>query len=132
MPEHIYEKADLIQRFDAILGKTLEEIDNNGLFEHVQEFNLQKGVVGTLVEQCVLGYAPDSRQEADLVVIDGNEHIKTELKSTGMVISSEPTDHFVAKEPMSITAVGVYDIAEQEFWTGWKKQSIPSKLNWRC
>ena len=40
-----------------------------------------------------------------------------------MVIESEPTDHFVAKEPMSITAVGVYDIDQQEFWTShfWNK-----------
>ena len=77
----------------------------------MQDFNLQKGVVGTLIEQCVLGYAPDSKQEADLVVVDGSEQVKTELKSTGMVISSEPSDHYVAKEPMSITAVGIYDIA---------------------
>ena len=123
MPDHIYIRDELIHRFDAILGKTLEEIDDQGLFAHVQEFNLQKGVVGTLIEQCVLGYAPDSKQEADLIVIDGTEQTKTELKSTGMVISSDPTDHYVAKEPMSITAVGVYDIAEQEFWTShfWDK-----------
>lgn len=123
MPDHIYTKADLVQRFDAILGKTLEEIDNQGMFDHVQDFNLQKGVVGALIEQCVLGYAPDSKQEADLIVVDGQQQTKTELKSTGMVISADPRDHFVAKEPMSITAVGVYDIAEQEFWTShfWNK-----------
>jgi len=123
MPDHVYAKDDLISRFDAILGKTLEEIDNQGIFAHVQEFNLQKGVVGTLIEQCVLGYAPDTRQEADLIVVDGDEQTKTELKSTGMVIISEPTEHFVAKEPMSITAVGIYDIAEQEFQTShfWDK-----------
>ena len=28
MPEHIYERADLIERFDRILGRTLEEIDD--------------------------------------------------------------------------------------------------------
>lgn len=123
MPEHIYEKADLIQRFDAILNKTLEQIDTKGLFQHMQEFDLQKGVVGGLIEQCVLGYEPDTKQEADLVVIDGKQQLKTELKSTGMVISSDPVEHFVAKEPMSITAVGIYDIAEQEFWSShfWDK-----------
>lgn len=123
MPDHIYTKDELVHRFDAILGKTLEEIDDQGVFAHVQEFNLQKGVVGTLIEQCVLGYAPDSKQEADLIVVDGTDQTKTELKSTGMVISSDPTDHYIAKEPMSITAVGVYDIAEQEFWTShfWDK-----------
>lgn len=123
MPEHIYEKAELIQRFDAILNKTLEQIDNKGLFAHVQAFALQKGVVGSLIEQCVLGYEPDTKQEADLIVVEGGERCKTELKSTGMVINSEPVNHFVAKEPMSITAVGVYDIAEQTFETShfWNK-----------
>lgn len=123
MPEHIYEKSDLIQRFDNILGKTFEEIDNIGMFEHVQEFSLQKGVAGAIVEQCVLGYEPDTKQEADLVVIDNGERVNTELKTTGMLISTQNGSHFVAKEPMSITAVGVYDLAEQEFWNShfWAK-----------
>lgn len=40
-----------------------------------------------------------------------------------MLIREKPRKHYVAKEPMSITAVGVYDIAEQEFETShfWEK-----------
>lgn len=123
MPEHIFPKDELIQRFDSILGSTLEEIDDRGLFLHMQDLHLQKGIVGTLIEQCVLGYEPDARQEADLIVVDGDNQIRTELKSTGIVIVHEPNDHFVAKEPMSITAVGIYDIVDQEFWTShfWDK-----------
>ena len=123
MPDHIYTKTDLIARFDTILGKTLEEIDNIGMFAQVSEFNLQKGVVGSLIEQCVLGYEPDTKQEADLLIVDGTTEKKTELKSTGMVMSSDPVKHYVAKEPMSITAVGVYDIDQQEFWSShfWDK-----------
>ena len=120
MPDHIYEKKDLVQRFDSILGEKLENIDNMGIFEHVQDFNLQKGVAGAVIEQCVLGYPPDSKQEADLIVIDGGKRTKTELKTTGVVINE---DHYVAKEPMSITAVGVYDLADQEFFSShfWEK-----------
>lgn len=120
MPNHIYEKKDLIQRFDSILGEKFENIDNVGMFEHVQDFNHQKGVAGAVIEQCVLGYSPDSKQEADLIVIDGEKRIKTELKTTGMVINE---NHYVAKEPMSITAVGVYDLADQEFYSShfWEK-----------
>lgn len=120
MPDHTYEKQDLIQRFDNILGKKLEDIDNLGIFDHVQDFRLQKGVAGTIIEQCVLGYSPDSKQEADLIVIDGAKRTKTELKTTGMVIDE---DHFVAKEPMSITAAGIYDLAGQEFYSShfWEK-----------
>ncbi len=114
MPEHIYEKDDLINRFDSIIGRTLEAIDSCGLFEHVQEFNLQKGVVGTLIEQCVLEYPPDCKQEPDLIVIEGNQSIKTELKSTGMVLKTKPKEHYVAKEPMSITGVGIYDLIHQD------------------
>lgn len=123
MADHIYAKDELIRRFDSILGKTLGEIDDQGMFAHVQEFDLQKGVVGTLIELCVLGYAPDAKQEADLVVTENGKSLKTELKSTGMVIRADPVEHFVAKEPMSITAVGIYDITEQSFRTShfWNK-----------
>ncbi len=123
MPEHIYDKSDLINRFEHILGLTLEEIDNKNYFDRIKECSSQKGVAGSLIEQCVLGYEPDSKQEADLIVCDGEEEIRIELKTTGIVISEKPTKHFVAKEPMSITAVGIYDLAEQTFETShfWEK-----------
>ena len=125
MNEHRYEKEDLIRRFDNILNKSFGEIDNCGMFEHVRTegFNLQKGIAGAVVEQCVLGYDPDTRQEADLVVVDNGESVDTELKVTGMRVSDDGGRHFVAKEPMSITAVGVYDIAEQTFYDShfWNK-----------
>lgn len=123
MPEHIYSKEDLVNRFDNILNVTLEKIDNKGFFERIRAYSLQKGVAGSLIEQCVLEYDPDSKQEPDLIVIDEGKRIKTELKTTGMVVKERPTNHFEAKEPMSITAVGVYDIANQDFEHShfWKK-----------
>lgn len=123
MSEHIYDKSDLINRFESILGLTLEKIDNKNFFNRIKEYSLQKGVAGFLIEQCVLGYEPDSKQEADLIVRDGENETRTELKTTGIVISEKPVKHFVAKEPMSITAVGIYDIAEQTFETShfWEK-----------
>lgn len=123
MSEHIYDKSDLINRFDQILELTLEQIDNKRFFDRVKEYPLQKGVAGSLIEQCVLGYEPDCKQEADLVVFDGDKKIKTELKTTGIVVSEKPVEHFVAKEPMSITAVGIYDLTEQTFETShfWAK-----------
>ena len=123
MPNHIYDKDNLIRRLEAYLGKTFEEIDNKGMFKHVQDFNLQKGIAGSIVEQCIFEYPPDTKQEADLIIVDGTENVKTELKTTGMLIQEKPRRHYIAKEPMSITAVGVYDIAEQEFETShfWQK-----------
>lgn len=123
MSEHRYEKSYLIEKFDGILGLSLEEVDEIGFFDRIQGYALQKGVVGSLIEQSVLRYNPDSKQEADLIVVDGDKEIKTELKTTGMIIASSETDCYVAKEPMSITAVGVYDIANQVFETShfWEK-----------
>lgn len=121
--EHVYTKEDLIHRFDNVLNKTLGEIDDLGIFDHVQEFDLQKGVAGTIIEQCVLRYPPDREQKPDLVVIDEGNRVPTELKTTGLRISDSGGRHYIAKEPMSITAVGVYDIADQTFYDShfWSK-----------
>lgn len=126
MAEHKYTKAELIQRFDGILEKTFEEIDDIGMFEHVlhEDFKLQKGIAGAVIEQCVLKYPPDTKQEADLIVIDNGKNVDTELKVTGMRISKDGGKaHFIAKEPMSITAVGVYELDQQTFCTShfWNK-----------
>ncbi len=122
MAEHKYLKSDLITTFDGILGKTLEEVDNDGFFDRIRMYHRQKGVVGSLIEKCVLGYGPDSKQEPDLLVIDGENEIRTELKTTGIVVA-ESDGRFEAKEPMSITAVDVYGIANQVFETShfWEK-----------
>ena len=53
MPEHRYEKTYLINKFDRILGYTLEEIDQIGFFNRIQVYALQKGVAGSLIEQSV-------------------------------------------------------------------------------
>ena len=89
--EHTYLKEELIRRFDGILGKTLGEIDNLGIFEHVQDFDLQKGVAGTIIEQCVLRYPPDREQKPDLIVVDGDTRTPTELKSTGCLLYTSPS-----------------------------------------
>ena len=117
---HVFERDDIVRRLEYYLGKLFGDIDDKGIFEHVQQFNLQKGIAGHVVEQCIFGYSPDSRQEADLVVREQGEEYKTELKTTGMVVKHSPKEHYEAKEPMSITAVGVYDIGEQEFYSSHK------------
>ena len=121
--EHVYTREDLISRFEQILNKTLGEIDDLDILSHAEEYDLQKGIAGTIIEQCVLRYPPDREQKPDLIVVDGDNRIPTELKTTGIRVCDNGGRHFVAKEPMSITAVGVYDIAEQSFYDShfWKK-----------
>lgn len=120
MPEHRYRKEFLVQVLDECLGKRFEELDKEGIFHQamVREYPAQKGLIGSVVERCIFGYLPDSAQEADLLIeeYDGTP-VKTELKTTGMLIQENPSPHYVAKEPMSITAVGIYDIGEQTFET---------------
>ena len=127
--EHIYSKEDLIIRFDSILNKTFAEIDDLGILHQVQAHDLQKGIAGTIIEQCVLRYPPDCEQRADLIVLDGNHQVPTELKSTGLRTSDEGGLHYIAKEPMSITAVGVYDIAEQTFYESHFCNKVQHMLN---
>lgn len=117
MPEHRYKRSKLIDVFEDIVGKTLEEIDKAGMFEHMKNkgFKLQKGVAGAVIEQSVLGYNSDTKQEADLIVEDGDSEQNVELKVTGMLVSDSGGEHYIAKEPMSITAVGIYDLADQTF-----------------
>lgn len=123
MSDHVFEKKDVLQRLEDCVGKKFEDIDNKGIFDYVQKYNLQKGIAGEVVEKCIFEYEADTKQEADLIIIDGEETIKTELKTTGMIIESKPKNHYIAKEPMSITAVGVYDIAKQDFYSShfWEK-----------
>ena len=117
MKVHKFSKSDVIYRLEQCLNRTLGEIDNKGIFADVKRFKLQKGIAGTIIEQSVFGYEPDSEQKPDLVIIDVGVPVKTELKTTGLVVNLKPKKHFEAKEPMSITAVGIYDISGQTFET---------------
>ena len=48
MPDHIYNRAELIQRLEKYRGKRFEEIDDMGIFEAVKVHPLQKGIAGTM------------------------------------------------------------------------------------
>lgn len=104
---HSYTTEEIVERFDACLGKTLGEIDQTGIFAGKPK---NKGVAGDVVEQSVLGYPADCRQDPD-IEIDG---VPYEVKTTG-VIKDRSGGDYVAKEPMSITAVSVDRIWREEF-----------------
>ena len=112
---HRFTDAEIRRRFDACVGHTLGEIDSTNVFERYAGKN--KGIAGDVVEQSVLGYPADSRQEPDLEV-DGMD---VELKVTGL--KQNARGDIVAKEPMSITAVSIDTIWREEFETSalWHK-----------
>lgn len=105
---HFFHKKELIKILDSCLDKTLAEVDTNNVFEKTIKHPKITGIAGEVIEQSVLGYPADTRQEPDLN-IDG---IKTELKTTGMRHKGK---YFDAKEPMSITAVSPNKIINEEF-----------------
>lgn len=107
MARHDFTNEEIAQRFESCRGKTLGEIDRTGVFSGKPK---NKGVAGDVIEQSILGYPADTRQEPD-IEIDG---IPYEVKTTGLVKSRED-DKLVAKEPMSVTAVSVDRIWRERF-----------------
>ncbi len=107
---HFFNKKELEKILDACLNKTLGEVDVNNVFDKTKEHSKITGIAGDVIEQSVLGYPADTRQEPDLDV-DG---VKTELKTTGIKYKKNKTE-LVAKEPMSITAVSPEFIVNESF-----------------
>ena len=121
--KHVFSCEEVICRFEDAKGKTLGEIDTTGVFSGKPK---NKGVAGAVIEQSVLGYPPDSRQEPD-IEIDG---LPYEVKTTGLIFGAkkrrqrgerqaplkrDEKKDLEAKEPMSITAVSVDDIWKEDF-----------------
>ena len=107
---HFFHREELERILDECLNKTLGEVDKNNVFDRTKIHPKITGIAGDVIEQSVLGYPPDTRQEPDLDV-DG---VKTELKTTGIKYIRNNTQ-FVAKEPMSITAVSPDTIVDETF-----------------
>ena len=105
---HFFHKDEITRILDDCLNKTLGEVDSNNVFDRTIKHPKITGIAGDVIEQSVLGYPPDIRQEPDLD-IDG---VKTELKTTGMRRKGSRYD---AKEPMSITAVSPDTIVNETF-----------------
>ena len=110
--EHFFTKRDLVNILDKCLNKTLGEVDINHVFDKTLSNPKVTGIAGDVIEQSVLGYPADNRQEPDLN-IDG---VKTELKTTGIRYSKKDKQKkYEAKEPMSITAVSPNKIVTESF-----------------
>lgn len=107
---HFFHKQDLEKILDSCIDKTLGEVDVNNVFDKTKNKKKITGIAGDVIEQSVLGYPADNRQEPDLD-IDG---VKTELKTTGLKYKNN-TKEYVAKEPMSITAVSPEKIVTETF-----------------
>ena len=105
----------------AAIGKTLLQVDAVGLFAHHEGRDKVKGIAGDIIEVSVLGCKKDSKQEPDIVV-DG---VRTEIKTTGMIEPKKKDSQYIyeCKEPVSVTAVSIPVIVNEEFETSnfWHK-----------
>ncbi len=109
--EHFFHKKDLIQTLDNIINKTLGEVDSKNVFRRTIENPKITGIAGDVIEQSVLGYSPNSKQEPDLIV----DNQKVELKTLGIRNSKKEKGKYEAKEPMTITAVSPQKIVKESY-----------------
>ena len=120
MPNKYFTKRDLQAILDGTINKTFGQVDKNDVFMIAENNSKVTGIAGMVVEQSVLEYPKDNRQEADLIVDDS----EVELKVTGLRRKNGSTNQeYTAKEPMSITAVSPEYIVDETFYTShfWNK-----------
>lgn len=117
----IFTKQQVDELLQAAIGKTLLQVDKVQLFAHHEGRDKVKGIAGDIIEESVLGCKKDSKQEPDILV-DG---ILTEIKTTGMIKPKKADSVYLyeCKEPVSITAVSIPVIVNEEFETSnfWHK-----------
>lgn len=140
-PSRIFDRAEILALLNGAMGKTLLEVDSRHLFTLFGKSNKVTGIAGDIVEQSVLGCEPDNRQDVDIYIGDTGFEVKT----TGMVISKDSKSpyRFECKEPVSITAVSIPKIVDEDFESSnfwhklehllwvyyWYKSDTPVKLN---
>ena len=107
---HSFSEREIYSRFGAIVGHTVAEVDTAGVLA-ASKASRNKGRIGAIIEQSVLGYPADSDRRPD-IVIDGQPW---EVKVTGLVEAARGS--WRAKEPMSITAVAPEGTVAESFTT---------------
>lgn len=108
--QYAYVRIELEEKLDSVRNKTLGEVDTANVFAITETNPKVTGIAGDVIEQSILGYPPDSRQQPDILV-DG---VPTEVKTTGLRPAKRGKG-LEAKEPMSITAVSLDTIVDEDF-----------------
>lgn len=112
-PTRIFTSEEVKTKLSAVIGKTLLEADKAKLFELYAGKEKVTGIAGQIIECSVLGCKLDSKQEPDILIDD----VLHEIKTTGMVKpkSNESPYTYECKEPVSVTAVSIPVIVNEEF-----------------
>ncbi len=112
-PSRIFTRKQVDTLLTNVIGKTLLQVDKAKIFEHHKNDEKMKGIAGDIIEESVLGCKRNNKQEPDILV-DG---VETEIKTTGMVKPKKKDSPYVyeCKEPVSVTAVSIPIILNEEF-----------------
>lgn len=117
----IFTKEQIFSLLNPAMGKTLYEVDSRHLFVQYEPMEKVTGLAGNIVEQSILGCKADNRQDVD-IYIDG---VGYEIKTTGMIVPKDTNSEYLyeCKEPVSVTAVSIQKIVNEEFETSnfWHK-----------
>ncbi|MBR5276282.1 MAG: hypothetical protein IKU35_03990 [Bacteroidaceae bacterium] len=117
----VFTRERVEKLLSAAIGKTLLEVDASGQFASHAGHTKVTGIAGDVIEVSVLGCHKDCKQEPDIMV-DG---VRVELKTTGVIKPKKQDSPYVyeCKEPVSITAVSIPVIINEEFETSnfWHK-----------
>lgn len=105
--DYKFTRNELELIFESCINKTLGQLDRFSVFSKAINNPKITGIAGDIVEQSILGMRANSRQMPDLLV-DGEE---IELKTTGL---RKRNDEYVPKEPVTITAVSIDRIVNEE------------------
>lgn len=112
-PTRVFTSEEVKTKLSAVIGKTLLEADKAELFELYAGKEKVTGIAGQIIECSVLGCKLDSKQEPDILIDD----VLHEIKTTGMVKpkSNDSPYTYECKEPVSVTAVSIPIIVNEEF-----------------
>lgn len=112
-PSRIFTSNQIDRILKEVIGKTLLQVDKAGIFQQHAGSEKVTGIAGHIIEASVLGCKIDSKQEADILIDD----IPHEVKTTGMVKPKRSDSPYIyeCKEPVSVTAVSIPVIVNEEF-----------------
>lgn len=112
-PSRIFTKSEINRILTEATGKTLLQVDKARLFEKHAGSDKVTGIAGHIIEASVLGCKIDSKQEADILI----DNVPHEVKTTGMVKPKTKDSPYLyeCKEPVSVTAVSIPVIVNEEF-----------------
>lgn len=112
-PSRIFTSNQIDRILKEVIGKTLLQVDKAGIFQQHANSEKVTGIAGHIIEASVLGCKIDSKQEADILI----DNIPHEVKTTGMIKPKRSDSPYIyeCKEPVSVTAVSIPIIVNEEF-----------------